>query len=59
MLNLTLTPAERDQILDILKNYQSDFHMEIADTMTPDYRTELKAQQASLASIIERLEKLK
>ena len=59
MLNLALTPAERDLLLDILKNYLSDFRMEIADTSTPDYRAELKAQEAILNQVLEKLEKAK
>ena len=59
MFNLALTPEERDLILDILKNYEGDFRMEITDTSTPDYRQELKDQQANLVKVIEKLEKAK
>jgi len=56
-MNLTLTPAEKTLLLDILKNYLSDFRMEISQTDTPDYRTALKAQEVMLDGIIERLGK--
>ena len=59
MLNLALTPAERDLLLDILNNYYSDFRMEIGATSTPDYRTELKAQEVLLVQVLEKLEKAK
>jgi len=57
MPNLELTTAERDMLRDLLKNYLSDFRMEISQTDTPDYRTELKAQEAMLDKIIEKLGK--
>jgi hypothetical protein len=59
MLNLTITPEERDLVLDILKNYLSDFRMEVADTSTPDYRTSLKEQESTLDMVIAKLEKAK
>lgn len=57
MLNLGFTPEERDFVLDILKNYESDFRMEITDTSTPEYRKELKEQEMMLNGIIEKLQK--
>jgi len=59
MLNLAFTPEERDFILDILKNFEADFRMEITDTSTPDYRKELKGQEMMLNMVIEKLEKAK
>ncbi len=56
MPNLELTPAERDLILDILTNYLSDFRMEISQTDTPDYRTQLKAQEEMLKRVLEKLQ---
>jgi len=56
-MNLALSLKERELLLDVLKNYQSDFSVEIADTSTPDYRTELKAQAEILRHIIEKVEK--
>jgi len=57
MLNLAFTPDERDLILDILKNYESDFRMEITDTSTPEYRKQLKEQEMMLNVVIEKLQK--
>jgi hypothetical protein len=59
MLNLAFTSEERDLLLDILKNYESDFRMEITDTSTPEYRMQLKEQEAMLNKVIEKLEKAK
>ena len=59
MLNLAFTPEERDLALDVLNNYKSDFRMEIADTMTPEYRKQLKDQEMILNSIIDKLQKAK
>ena len=58
-MNLSLTPTEHNLLLDILKNYLSDFRMEISQTDTPDYRTELKAQEVILDGIIANLEAAK
>lgn len=57
MPNLELTTGERDLLRDVLTNYLSDFRMEVSQTDTPDYRTELKAQEAMLNQIIEKLGK--
>jgi hypothetical protein len=57
MLNLAFTPEERDFVVDILKNYESDFRMEITDTSTPEYRKQLKEQEAMLNVVIEKLQK--
>ncbi|KTB49223.1 hypothetical protein [Dehalogenimonas alkenigignens] len=57
MPNLELTAAERDMLRDILKNYLSDFRMEISQTDTPDYRAQLKDQEAMLNKIIDKLGK--
>jgi hypothetical protein len=59
MMNLDFTPEERDLVLDILNNYKSDFRMEIADTSTPEYRKQLKQQEMTLNSIIDKLEMTK
>jgi hypothetical protein len=59
MLTLSLTPAERDLVLDILNNYYSDFRFEIGATSTPDYRTELQAQKELLMNVLDKLKAAK
>jgi acetolactate synthase small subunit len=58
-MELDLNQKEKALLRDILKNYMSDFRMEIADTSTPDYRSQLKAQEEILNRIIEKIEKSK
>ncbi len=56
-MELNLSKKEKALLRDILKNYMSDFRMEIADTSTPDYRSQLKAQEEILTRIIDKIEK--
>lgn len=56
-MELNFSQKEKALLRDILKNYMSDFRMEIANTSTPDYRSQLKAQEETLNRIIDKIEK--
>ena len=52
---LELTDAEAATLEDVLESYVSDLRMEIADTEQMRLRDELKAREALLKRLIERL----
>lgn len=54
-LRLELNPTEAAQLREICEDYLSDLRMEIADTDLMDYREPLKAREAFLKRLIERL----
>jgi len=55
MTQLTLTPAQADDLRHALDRYLSDLSMEIADTDAFDYREFLKRRRENLRLIAEQL----
>ncbi len=55
MTRLELTSQEAAQLAQALETYLSDLRMEIADTDRHEFREELKRQEETLRSLMERL----
>jgi DNA-binding MarR family transcriptional regulator len=55
-MQLTLQPEEATLLKQVLTRFVSDLKMEISNTEKYEMREELKADEATLKSIIERLE---
>lgn len=56
MIQLDLTPRERDLIVDAVESYLSDLRMEISDTDSLDFREKLKERKAALQKLLDGLE---
>jgi vacuolar-type H+-ATPase subunit E/Vma4 len=55
MVSLTLSPAERDLLEEVLHEVIADLRMEIADTDAQDYRMRLHAREELLKGLVKRL----
>jgi hypothetical protein len=55
MVSLTLSPAERDLLEEVLHEVIADLRMEIADTDAQDYRARLHAREELLKGLVKRL----
>jgi LPS O-antigen subunit length determinant protein (WzzB/FepE family) len=55
MVTLELSAEDAEMLQHVLENYVSDLRMEIADTDLKDFRDKLKAREAFLKGVIERL----
>jgi hypothetical protein len=55
MTRLELTSQEATLLAQALETYLSDLRMEIADTDRHEFREELKRQEETLRSLMERL----
>jgi hypothetical protein len=56
MIQLDLTPRERELIIHAVESYLSDLRMEISDTGSLDYRAKLKERKAALQKLLDGLE---
>lgn len=56
MINVELSPRERELVVDALESYLSDLRMEISDTDRQDFRDGLKERKAALQKLLEALQ---
>ena len=52
MIDVELTPRERELVVRALENYLSDLRMEIASTDSQDFRETLKERKAALRKLV-------
>jgi len=55
MKRLDLDDRQAEMLTEVLESYLSDLRMEIADTDSKDFRDTLKAREAFLKWVVERL----
>ncbi|MBK8045829.1 MAG: hypothetical protein IPK16_01030 [Anaerolineales bacterium] len=55
MMQLELSPEERDELIQVLEAYLSDLRMEIVDTDSRTYKDGLKHEKSVLAELLARL----
>jgi hypothetical protein len=54
-LPIELAPEEADVLAEVLSEYLSDLRMEISDTDSMDFRTQLKRKQALLKDVLAKI----
>ena len=52
MIELELTPRERELVVEVLQSSLSDLRMEIADTDRMEFREALKEQKEALRKLL-------
>ena len=52
---IELAPEEADVLAEVLSEYLSDLRMEISDTDSMDFRTQLKRKQALLKDVLAKI----
>jgi hypothetical protein len=55
MIQLNLTPEEKQILIDVLDGYLSDLRMEISDTDSFDFREGLKVRKGVVMKVLETL----
>ncbi len=55
MASIELNDEEKEALQHALEVYLSDLRMEIADTKKAEMRADLKAEEATLTTVLERL----
>ena len=55
MIQLELTPNDRDVVVETLESYLSNLRYEIADTDSMDYREKLKTRETVLNKVVNAL----
>ena len=58
-MNLELTDKEKNALLEVLNDYIPELRGEIASGGKHDFKEELKAEEAVLKAIVEKLKALK
>lgn len=56
MIDVELTPREREQVIEAIESYLSDLRMEIANTDSQDFRDALKERKLALQKLVTALE---
>ena len=57
MIHLRLTSEEKELLVEILEGYISDTRMEIADTDSAEFKSQLRVRKEILNKILEALRK--
>jgi hypothetical protein len=55
MSRINLTPADEEELLQILERYLPDLEIEMADTDSKEFHRELKAREVIMKDLIKRL----
>ncbi len=53
MLQFNLRPDDRDLLVEIVRAYLGDLRLEIGDTSSFDYRSNLKAEEKTVRGILD------